>query len=122
MEVRLVHTPSAAMDSEPALCVFAIELSKASWSIGVQKPSGGKIGQYQLDAGDAKELLELIDRVCAREARKLGRPVAAVSCYEAGYDGFWLHRVLEAHGVRNYVLYPASLQVNRRARRAKTDR
>jgi hypothetical protein len=44
MEVRLVHTPSAAMDSEPALCVFAIELSKASWSIGVQKPSGGKIG------------------------------------------------------------------------------
>jgi transposase len=122
MEVRLVSTPSAALDSEAAMSVFAIELSRANWSIGVQKPSGGKIGRHQLEAGDAQGLLELIDRICAREARKLGRPVAAVSCYEAGYDGFWLHRVLEAHGVRNYVLDAASLQVNRRARRAKTDR
>ena len=44
-----------------------------------------------------------------------------ISCYEAGYDGFWLHRVLEAHGVRNYVIDPASVQVDRRARRVKTD-
>ena len=45
-----------------------------------------------------------------------------ISCYEAGYDGFWLHRLLEAHGIRNYVIDPASLQVDRRARRVKTDR
>ena len=51
----------------------------------------------------------------------LNRPVEVVSCYEAGYDGFWLHRLLEAHGVRNYVIDPASVQVNRRARRVKTD-
>ena len=44
-----------------------------------------------------------------------------ISCYEAGYDGFWLHRLLEAQGVRNHVIDPASLQVDRRARRAKTD-
>ena len=44
-----------------------------------------------------------------------------VSCYEAGYDGFWLHRLLEAHGICNYVIDPASLQVDRRARRTKTD-
>ena len=44
-----------------------------------------------------------------------------ISCYEAGYDGFWLHRLLEAHGIRNYVVDPASLQVDRRMRRAKTD-
>ena len=55
-------------------------------------------------------------------ARELGRPVEVMSCYEAGYDGFWLHRVLEAHGIHNHVLDPASLQVNRRARRPKTDR
>jgi transposase len=57
-------------------------------------------------------------------ARELGRPVAeigVISCYEAGYDGFWLHHVLEAHGVRNHVLDPASLLVNRRAKPAKTD-
>ena len=44
-----------------------------------------------------------------------------ISCYEAGYDGFWLHRLLEAHGVRNHVIDPASVPVDRRARRAKTD-
>ena len=52
----------------------------------------------------------------------MGRPVEVMSCYEAGYDGFWLHRQLEAHGVRNYVIDPASLQVDRRLRRVKTDR
>jgi len=55
-------------------------------------------------------------------ARELRKDVELVSCYEAGYDGFWLHRLLEAHGIRNYVIDPASLQVDRRARRAKTDR
>src|ERR1700748_2668764 len=69
-----------------------------------------------------KKLLELIEDVRARVSREIGRPVEVMSCYEAGYDGFWLHRQLEAHGVRNYVIDPASLQVDRRARRAKTDR
>src|ERR1700745_1017224 len=45
-----------------------------------------------------------------------------ISCYEASYDGFWLHRLLEGHGVRNHVIDPASLQVDRRVRRGKTDR
>jgi transposase len=41
---------------------------------------------------------------------------------EAGRDGFWLHRLLEAHGVRSHVVDPASIAVSRRSRRAKTDR
>ena len=45
-----------------------------------------------------------------------------VCCFEAGRDGFWLHRLLTAHGVVSYVLEPTSILVNRRARRAKTDR
>jgi transposase len=71
---------------------------------------------------DWKGLLELIERIRTRLTKELGRSVAVVSCYEASYDGFWLHRLLQAHGVDNYVFDPASLQVNRRARRAKTDR
>jgi transposase len=50
------------------------------------------------------------------------RLVSVVSCYEAGYDGFWLHRVLSAQGLTNHVIDAASLQVDRRARRVKTDR
>ena len=52
-------------------------------------------------------------RIRTRVIEALNRPVEVISCYEAGYDGFWLHRVLEAHGVRNYVIDPASLQVDR---------
>lgn len=45
-----------------------------------------------------------------------------VSCYEAGYDGFWLHRLLMAAGITNYVFDPSSIAVDQRARRVKTDR
>jgi transposase len=59
--------------------------------------------------------------VRTRVAREVGRPVEMISCYEAGYDGFWIHRLLERQGVRSHVIDPASVQVDRRARRAKTD-
>jgi transposase len=121
MEVRMVNTPSAGLDNEPVVCVIAIELSKSSWLVAAQGPTGN-ISRHQLPGCDAKALLELIERIRTRVGRETGRPVEVVSCYEAGYDGFWLHRFLLAHGVRNYVIDPASLQVNRRARRAKTDR
>jgi transposase len=68
-----------------------------------------------------KELAELLDKIRTRVGRELKRPVEFVSCYEAGYDGFWIHRLLEENGVRNFVIDPASLQVDRRARRLKTD-
>jgi transposase len=122
MEVRMENTPPAGGNNEPAYCFVAIELSKSSWVVGFQTPLARQTSRYQVKACDAKALLELIERVRIRVARELGRPVEVMSCYEAGYDGFWLHRVLEAHGIHNHVLDPASLQVNRRARRPKTDR
>ena len=66
--------------------------------------------------------MDLCELIRTRIAEATKKRVEIVSCYEAGYDGFWLHRLLEAHGIRNYVIDPASLQVDRRARRAKTDR
>ena len=122
MEVRMVNTPSADSNNEPVACYVAIELSKSGWLVGFLTPLSDKTSRYQVKAGDAQALLDLIERVHTRVARQLNRPVEVMSCYEAGYDGFWLHRVLEAHGIHNHVLDPASLQVNRRARQAKTDR
>ena len=122
MEARLVDTTSTARNDALARCLIAIELSKASWVVGVQTPLSNKTSQYRLTGGDWEALLKLIERIRRQVARELGRPVEVMSCYEAGYDGFWLHRLLQARGVRNYVLDPASLLVNRRARRAKTDR
>ncbi len=52
----------------------------------------------------------------------MGQAPTVTLCYEAGYDGFWLARLLEQRGIDCLVMEPASLQVNRRARRVKTDR
>ena len=122
MTVRTVINLPAAMHVETARCLFAIELSKQSWVIGFITPFSAKISRRILSGGDWKGLLELIEEVQTRVSRETGRAVEVMSCYEAGYDGFWLHRLLEAHGICNYVIDPASLQVDRRARRVKTDR
>src|ERR1700738_1815369 len=122
MEARTVNTlPSAGTHDDAVCCVLAIELSKKSWIVAVNTPLSDKISRYTLKPCGGKELLDLCERIRTRVAREVKKPVEIISCYEAGYDGFWLHRLLEAHGIRNYVIDPASLQVDRRARRVKTD-
>jgi transposase len=113
--------PSATRQ-ETATLALAVELSKKTWLVAVQAPDRDKISLYRLTGGDIAGLLALITRLRQRAEAALGRPVRVVCCYEAGYDGFWLHRRLVQEGVTNHVIDPASLQVNRRARRAKTDR
>jgi transposase len=122
MTARTVNNRPAAPHDEAVRCHFAIELSKTSWVIAVITPLSDKISRYTLKGCDGKGLIELIERIRLRVGRETGRAVEVMSCYEAGYDGFWLHRLLEAHGVRNYVIDPASLQRDGRARQAKTDR
>ena len=57
----------------------------------------------------------------AKEKFHLPADAPVASCYEAGRDGFWLHRFLVAHGISNRVVDSSSIEVNRRARRAKSD-
>jgi transposase len=111
---------AAASHDGAVRCLLAIELSKKSWIVAVNTPLSDKISRHTLQACDWKGLLELIERIRTRVSQTFSRPVEVISCYEAGYDGFWLHRLLEAHGVRNFVVDPASVQVDRRARRVKT--
>ena len=108
---------AAASHDGAVRCLLAIELSKKSWIVAVNTPLSDKISRHMLQACDWKELLELIERIRTRVSQTFSRPMEVISCYEAGYDGFWLHRLLEAHGVRNFVIDPASVQVDRRARR-----
>jgi transposase len=121
MEARTANPPVAAHD-DVVRCLLAIELSKKSWVVAVNTPLVDKISRHTLPGCDWTGLLELIQRVHARVGLEVGRPVEIFSCYEAGYDGFWLHCLLESHGVHNLVVDPASVQVDRRARRTKTDR
>src|SRR4051794_41361035 len=112
----------AAVPGAAPTVFLAIELSKASWIVAVHSPAGARVSLHRLPAGDARALLAFAEKARAAAAEATGEVVAVASCYEAGYDGFWLHRVLVAAGIASLVVDPASLQVDRRARRAKTDR
>jgi transposase len=98
---------------------MAFELGEKSWKLslgdGVRAPS-----RCTVAAGDTAAVLSAI--VKAKGRCHLAADAAVRSCYEAGRDGFWLHRWLSAQGIVNLVVDSASIEVNRRARRAKTDR
>src|SRR5438067_9248044 len=119
MQASSMDTPTAGYCGT---IFVAIELSQRSWLVTMHCPDRDKISHHKLEGGDHAGLLTLIERMRERAARTLGAVPAVVSCYEAGYDGFWLHRLLMAAGITNHVFDPASIAVDQRARRVKTDR
>jgi transposase len=106
---------------EYATIYVAFELSKAKWHLGIMMPGAEKMSRYRIDGGDLTALSGVLSRARTK-AEHLGKPVRVLSCYEAGLDGHWLHRWLIDHGIVNYEIDASSIEVNRRARRAKTDR
>ena len=100
----------------------ALELSKNSWLLAIQSPGRAKPSLHPIKGGDAEGLMSKLDAARERVANVTGRAPTVTLCYEAGYDGFWLARFLDQRGIECLVMEPASLQVNRRARRVKTDR
>ena len=119
MQASTVDTPTAR---HCGTIFVAIELSQKSWLVTLHSPDRDRISRHKLEGGDHCALLALLERVRARAAGKLGSAPKVVSCYEAGYDGFWLQRLLMAAGISTLVFDPASIAVEQRSRRAKTDR
>jgi transposase len=105
--------------SRPTL-YLAFELGKNTWKLGFTVGVAQQPRERMIPAG----ALDLLQQEITRAKQRFGLPEEAcvVSCYEAGRDGFWLHRFLVAHDVENLVIDSASIEVNRRQRRAKTDR
>jgi transposase len=97
---------------------MAMELSNEKWRLAFG--DGTRQRQVVIAAGDVAALGEQIGKAKAKWELSADTPV--VSCYEAGRDGFWLHRQLTELGIDNRVVDAASIEVSRRARRAKTDR
>jgi transposase len=118
--MRQVAEGQSARDG--AAVFVAMELSKSAWLLAVQGSPSGKTSSHRLEGGDVAGLLALLRRLQAREQQACGGGEAQIVLgYEAGYDGFWLQRRLAAEGIRCWVMDPGSLQVNRKARRAKTE-
>jgi transposase len=108
-------------DTLPQPTLFlAFELGQNTWKLGFTIGMAQPPRERTIPAG----ALETLQQEIARAKQRFGLPEDArvVSCYEAGRDGFWLHRALVTHGVQNHVIDSASIEVNRRQRRAKTDR
>ena len=101
---------------------IAIELSSSTWLVAARLPGIEKSRLHRVEGGDSAALLALLAELGQQASTRLGHAVEVVCCFEAGRDGFWLQRLLTAHGIAAHVLEPTSILVNRRARRAKTDR
>ncbi|RPI72451.1 MAG: IS110 family transposase [Geobacteraceae bacterium] len=97
---------------------ISLELSNKKWKLTFG--DGQRKRERTITSGDLEAFQEEI--VKTRKHFKLGEGCEIYSCYESGRDGFWIHRYLESIGIKNIVVDPASIEVNRRKRRAKTDR
>ena len=123
------HLPQTATRPDPAMAIdmdatlfVALELSLSNWVIVASAPGETKASKHGVTTCDGSGLLSLLKRLRERAERRLRHPVKVLVMQEAGRDGFWVHRLLEAHAVGSVVVDPASIAVNRRSRRAKTDR
>jgi transposase len=114
--MRATHNESTA--STPVL-YMACELGWTSWKLGFSVGLGQKPRCRTIPSRD----LQGLEQEIAAASKRFGLPAEApvVSCYEAGRDGWWLHRYLESRGIVNLVVDSSSIEVNRRRRRAKSD-
>ena len=106
------------VSTKAAVLHVAFELSNSKWKLGFS--DGNKMRFKSVDARKLEQLEEEIEK--AKSRFRLDDDVRIVSCYEAGRDGFWLDRYLLSNGIENVVVDSSSIEVNRRKRRAKTDR
>lgn len=113
-------TRSAECNALGTTLMVAFDLGSTKWTLGFTIAPAQRPRIRTMPAGNMVTLVKEIQLAKARFGLSLDAPVR--SCYEAGRDGFWLHRWLVAHDVANVVVDSSSIEVNRRARRAKTDR
>jgi transposase len=99
---------------------LSFELSSKKWKLGFSTGLGQKTRIRTMDAAVLTTLKAEIE--LARKRFKLPEKYRLLSCYEAGRDGFWLHRYLAMQGITNLIVDSASIEVNRRKRRAKADK
>ena len=107
-------------DTTPERVLFvAFELSEKTWKLGFTTGHGQKPRERGFAARNQARLLQEV----AQAKKRFGLPESApvVSCYEAGREGFWLHRYLQAQGITNHVVDSSAIEVNRRKRRDKSD-
>ena len=101
----------------------SLELSRSTWMITSLSPGGGeKMSKHSVRGGDVAGLLKRFVQLQEKARARMGPSFPIIVIQEAGLDGFWIHRVLQAEGIESHVVDPASIATSRRRRRAKTDK
>ena len=120
----MTHTtsPSTPATNDSATIYAAVELSSTNWLLAIQAPDRNKVSRHQMPAGDSAKLIAHLEQARSRVQEQTDAPVAVLTCYEAGRDGFWVHRVLQDNGIDNQVVDPASLLTDQKKKSKKTDR
>jgi transposase len=114
---------TAAIRSQLGAIFVSLELSRSTWLMTCVSPgTGEKQSKYAIEAGDAPALLARLAELRRKTLAQTGTRYPIIAIQEAGLDGFWLHRVLQAEGCESHVVDAASIAAPRRRRRAKTDR
>lgn len=112
--------PATTRPHVPSTLYVAFELGNTEWKLAMTPALEQPARLCTMPARDRKVLAVELARAKKHFQLAAGAPVQ--SCYEAGRDGFWLHRYLASVGVSNRIVDSASIEVNRRRRRTKTDR
>ncbi len=120
MSKQTATASTIQITSSTPVLMLALELGEESWKLGFSSAFGQLPIVRDIGSRDQRALLAAIG--WAKKKLGLGEQARAVSCYEAGREGFWLHRFLVAQGVENLVVDSSSIEVPQKSRRAKTDR
>src|SRR5215467_3700343 len=107
-------------ENKTEILYLAFELSQKKWKLGFSDGQKPQVRQVTINAGDLQACGEEIEKTKQRWG--MAGKILVRSCYEAGREGFWLHRAVTEMAIENIVVDAASIEVNRRQRRAKTDR
>ncbi len=112
-----------AIHTDLAAIFVSLELSRSTWLVTSLSPGGGgRMSRHAVPGGNLAALLARLAHLQDKAQARTGRRFPVVTIQEAGLDGFWLHRALQMEGVESHVVDPASIAIQRRHRRAKTDR
>lgn len=118
MQTTTTRTPEC--NASGGTLYVALELGAREWRLAYSTGLGDRVRQTVIRAGAVAAVRAVLER--AKRQCGLAEAAPVRSCYEAGRDGFWPHRLLAGVGVVNTVVDSSSIEVDRRARRAKTDR
>src|SRR5260221_333025 len=114
---------STAIRTDLGAIFVSLELSRSTWLITSLSPGGGeKMSKHSVRGCDVAGLLERFAQLQEKARARTGQRFPIIVIQEAGLDGFWIHRMLNAEGIESHVVDPASIATSRRRRRAKTDR